>query len=323
MTLAAGLADALQQTGYRHALAPAGVSRELYDEIGALRDQGLLADRLFASYQEYWRVEAPDGVGEPRTLIVVAWPSLPLKVRFQLELGPLDAIVPPTYISSVERAKCLEVVRSVLGSAGYGVGWARVPVKLLAVRTGLAQYGRNNIAYTPLLGSYVRLGAICTDAELGATGWKAQAGGGACTGGPAHAFMPQCAKCHACRRACPTGCIPEDGTVIDAARCLTEANENEGGWPAWVTAQSHNSLVGCMRCQEACPVNRSYLGNLADVVAEFDREETDLVLRDLQPAELPAQLRAKLAGVDLDEYSPVLGRNLRALRDAAAVRANN
>jgi epoxyqueuosine reductase len=321
MTLATGLADALQQAGYRHALAPVGAAEELYKEVTTLRDQGLLADGLFAAYQEYWRFATPEGVGEPRTLVVVAWPSVPLRVRFHLDEGPVDALVPPTYISSAERAKCLEVVRSVLAPAGYGVGWAKVPVKLLAVRAGLAQYGRNNIAYVPPLGSYVRLGALCTDAELGATGWESQAGAGARVGGPAHAFMYQCARCHACCRACPTGCIPEDGTVIDAARCLTEANENEGDWPAWVTAQSHNSLVGCMRCQKACPVNRPYLGE-ADLIAEFDREETDLVLRDLPIADLPSGLSAKLADLDLDEYSTVLGRNLRAIRDAAAGRSD-
>ena len=312
MTLATGLVDALQQAGYRHALAPVSAIGELCEEVIALRDQGLLAHRLFAEYEEHWRFEAPEGVDEPRTIVLVAWPSLPLRVRFQLEEGPLDAVVPPTYISSAERAKCLESVRSVLAPAGYGAGWARVPVKLLAVRTGLARYGRNNLAYAPSLGSCVRLGALCTDADLGVLSWESTTDAG--TGRPAHAFMDQCGRCHACCRACPTGCIPEDGTVIDATRCLTETNENEGDWPAWITVQSHNSLVGCMRCQEVCPVNRDYLGKDTQLVAEFSRKETDLVLDDLPAEELPAELRAKLAGLDLDEYSSVLGRNLRALR---------
>jgi epoxyqueuosine reductase len=111
-----------------------------------------------------------------------------------------------------------------------------------------------------------------------------------------------------------------DGTVIDAARCLTEANENEGEWPSWIPVLSHNSLVGCMRCQEACPVDRAYLGKDAQLVAEFDLKETDMVLKGLAVEELPAGLRAKLAALDLDSYSSVLGRNLRALRNVAATR---
>lgn len=280
-----------------------------------MREQGLLADRLFASYQDYWRFEPPDGVAGPRTLIVVAWPSLPLMVRFRLDQGPLEAVVPPTYIASAERARCLEVVRAVLEPAGHGVGWVRVPVKLLTTRAGLAEYGRNNIAYLPGMGSYARLGALCTDADLGAFEWARPEGAGL-------AFMKECTYCHACQRACPTGCIPEDGTVIDAARCLTEANENEGDWPLWLSVRSHNSLVGCMRCQEACPVNRMHLGKQAGLVAEFDREETDVILQDRPVEDLPVELRAKLAALDLVDYSTVLGRNLRALRDAAAAGGN-
>jgi epoxyqueuosine reductase len=316
--LVTGLREALDRAGYRHALAPVSIARQLYEEVAASRDQGLLSAKLFDAYQEYWRFVAPDGVAEPRTLIAVAWLSLPLKLRFQLSEGPLDSVVPPTYISAEGRAECLGVVRSVLGPAGHAVGWARVPVKLLAARTGLARYGRNNIAYVSGLGSYVRLGALCTDADLGAFYEDSQAGGAA--GTRAYAFMDECVRCHACQRACPTGCIPEDGTVIDATHCLTEANENEGGWPPWVPADSHNSLVGCMRCQQACPVDRAYLGKEVELVVEFDREETDLILQNLAPGELPTGLRAKLAGLDLDGYSPVLGRNLRALKDAAAAR---
>ncbi len=307
------LAAALDQAGIQHALAPVGVVAWLREEILDIRQRGLLADRLFDSYQEYWRFVAPDGVAEPRTLIVVAWQSLPLKIRFHTEAGPLDAIVPPTYISADGRSRCLEIVSSVLGPARHGVGWARLPVKLLAACTGLTRYGRNNLAYVPTLGSYVRLGALCTDADLGATDWEGPGAGDA-----GLKFLDQCEHCHACQRACPTGCIPEDGTVIDAAHCLTEVNENEGEWPAWVPPQSHNSLVGCMRCQEACPVDRMYLGKEAELVAEFDRGETELILQDLALDDLPAGLRARLAALDLEGYSRVLGRNLRALRAAAA-----
>jgi epoxyqueuosine reductase len=314
--LRAELAASLEQAGIQHALAPAGVVASLRDEVLGVRDRGLLAESLFDSYQEYWRFVAPDGVAEPRTLIVVAWQSLPLKIRFQLAEGPLDAVVPPTYISAQGRARCLEVVRSVLGPAGHSVGWARVPVKLLSARTGLTRYGRNNIAYAPVLGSYVRLGALCTDADLGATGWDMPGAGDA-----GLQFLDQCTYCHACQRACPTGCIPEDGTVIDAARCLTEANENEGDWPPWIPAESHNSLVGCMRCQEACPVDRAYLGREAALIAEFDRDETELILKGPAADDLPARLKTRLATVELDEYLPVLGRNLRALIDAAAIRS--
>jgi epoxyqueuosine reductase len=197
-----------------------------------------------------------------------------------------------------------------LEPAGFSVGRATGPVKLLAVRAGLAQYGRNNIVYVKGLGSFVRLDALCTDADLGAVEYVNKGSD----------LMSCCPPCRNCHHVCPTGCIPHDGTVIDASRCLTYLNENEGGWPSWLDPAAHRCLVGCMRCQEMCPANRYYLRK-EEVMAEFDREETDILLKDLPVDALPAPVRSKLETLDLEEYSIVLGRNLCALRDATEAEA--
>ena len=278
---------------------------ELFGNMTALRDTGALAAALYDEYEHYFRFTPPPEVAGPRTVIVVAWPSLPVRVRFQLDTGPLEAIVPPTYISSQEREKCLQILRSVLGPPGFSVGRATGPAKLLAVRTGLAQYGRNNLVYVKGLGSYVRLNAFCTDADLGGAEYEYKGS----------ELMSCCPPCRNCHHVCPTGCIPHAGTVIDATRCLSYLNEHEGDWPAWLDPGVHKCLVGCMRCQEMCPANRYYLRK-EKVVAEFDQEETRMILQDLPPEQLPVAVREKLAALDLDDYSPVLGRNLRALRDA-------
>jgi epoxyqueuosine reductase len=305
--LAEALAASLEAAGYRHRLAPVEVAAELRETISGLRAEGLLAEAIYQQYQGYWDFTPPAAVPEPRTLIVVAWRSLPVKVRFHADTGPLEAVIPPSYLSTADRARCLEAARLVLGPAGYVVDWAALPVKLLAVRAGLAQYGRNNLAYVTGLGSYVRLGALCTDAELGAVKHKTKAS----------MLMSCCPPCRNCHHVCPTGCIPHSGTVIDAGRCLAQVNENVGAWPEWVPARSHNSLVGCMRCQEACPANRYYLCR-EEVVAEFDRRETALILEDRPAEELPVELHDRLAELDMEGYSTVLGRNLLALRDSIA-----
>jgi epoxyqueuosine reductase len=306
-TFGAELPAALETAGCRHRLVPLQVAEELWETISGLRAEGQLAEEIYRQYQGYWHFAPPATVPQPQTVIVVAWASLPVKVRFQLDTGPLEAVIPPTYISSAGRARCLEVARSVLGPAGYAVDWATLPVKLLAVRAGLAQYGRNNLAYVTGLGSFVRLGALCTDAGLGAVKYETKAS----------MLMSCCPPCRNCHHVCPTGCIPHAGTVIDASRCLAQANENEGGWPEWVGASSHNSLVGCMRCQDACPANRYYLRK-ETLVAEFGGQETALILERRPAEELPAELRRRLVELDLEGYSTVLGRNLQALRDSAA-----
>jgi epoxyqueuosine reductase len=172
------------------------------------------------------------------------------------------------------------------------------------VRTGLARYGRNNLAYVVGMGTYARLDAFCTDADLQAEVHRTKGS----------MLMSSCPPCRNCHHVCPTGCIPHAGTVIDAGRCLTYLNEHEGEWPDWLDPDAHNSLVGCMRCQEMCPANRYYLRKEA-VVADFDREETEIILENLPPERLPKTLLTKLTELDLEECSTVLGRNLRALAD--------
>jgi epoxyqueuosine reductase len=302
------LVAALDTAGYRHRLAPVAIVEEMGRNLRELRENGLLAGSLYEEYSHYWEFIPPSGVPEPRTLIVAAWPSPAVKVRFHLSDGPLDAVIPPTYISSAGRSRCQEILRSVLNSAGHEVDRAQVPNKLLAALTGLAQYGRNNLAYVRDMGTYSRMEVFCTDADLGAEAHPTKGS----------LRMSSCPPCRNCHHACPTGCIPYDGTVIDARRCLTYLNEHEGKWPDWLNPRAHNSLVGCMCCQEMCPADRYYLRK-EKVVAAFDREETEIILENLPPERLPEALLAKLRELDMEEYSTVLGRNLLALKAAREV----
>jgi epoxyqueuosine reductase len=198
-------------------------------------------------------------------------------------------------------------MRTALGPAGYAAGRVRGPVKLLAVRSGLAKYGRNNVAYVAGWGSMVRLDAYVTDAPLEAEEYTNKGSD----------LLSSCPPCRNCHHHCPTGCIPLSGTVIDARRCLTYFNESEAPFPDWLDPRAHHCLVGCMRCQELCPQNRYYLRK-QKLVAEFSREETEIVLKNLPPGQVPEALLGKLRQLDLDGYSTVLGRNLLALREAAS-----
>ncbi|MBN1631718.1 MAG: hypothetical protein JW990_18335 [Thermoleophilia bacterium] len=308
IALAEILKAALTAAGYRHRLAPAGMVARLDKEIQGLLEQGLLAESLYSEYSGSFTFSPPPEVPGPRTLIVAAWPSPAVKVRFHMDDGPLEALIPPTYVSSAGRARCLEILRSVLEEAGHAVAQARVPNKLLAARTGLARYGRNNLAYFRGMGTFARLDVFCTDADLGAVEPEIRGS----------LRMSSCPPCRNCHHHCPTGCIPYDGTVIDATRCLTELNENEGDWPEWLDPRVHHTLVGCMRCQEMCPADRYYLRK-EPVVAEFDRSETAIVLQNLPAERLPENVRSKLRELDLEEYSTVLGRNLLALKHAQAL----
>ncbi len=307
--LKARLAEALSAAGLFFRVASPALLVELEGMLAELVAEGAVSRELLDTYGPSFQFVPPEEVKEVRSLLVVAASSPAVKVRFRFEEGPFEAVIPPTYISTPIRQETLRLLRSVLEPAGYNVARVAAPVKLLAVRTGLARYGRNNVAYVPNLGSLVRLDAYSTDAplppeeEVFQGSWR----------------LSSCPPCRNCHHVCPTGCIPYDGTVIQATRCLTYLNEQEGEWPDWLDPTAHNALVGCMRCQELCPADRFFL-RIPKVVAEFDGEETQWILQDRPAAELPPNLRAKLQALDLEDYTPVLGRNLRALWNAERIR---
>ena len=307
--------DALDEAGFRHRVVPAELLAEMARSLVQLRDRGIMPEEIYSEYVGSLACVAPEGMDEVRSLMIVAAPSPPLKVSFDLDGRQVEAVIPPTYVSTKTQTQTLELLRGVLGPAGFSVQRVALPAKLLAVRVGLAEYGRNGIAYVEGLGSFVRLDVYATDAPLLGEGVTVEAWTPDRL--PVPPRMRKCLSCAWCFHSCPTGCISATGDRIDPVRCLTYLNEHEGEWPVWLQPEAHNSLVGCMVCQRGCRVNEGLIES-ETLLATFDREETAIILKNLPEEELPTALRSKLDVIDLAGYSTVLGRNLRALARGAA-----
>ena len=312
-SMLAAIDKVLRGAGLSYRVAPADLAAQLERRLSELLEWGALSASLYEAYSSSLEWDAPADLPVARSLVVIAGRAPCYLVVFHSGGRELTAIIPPTYLGSCFRASCRRMLEEVLVPAGFGVERPTLPVKLLAVRTGLGEYGRNDLCYVPGMGSFARLEAFITDADLvdGNSAVALDSGVRA-----AHVRMGSCSTCSSCHWACPTRCIPSDATLINAERCLTYLNENEGPWPDWLGRGSHNSLLGCMRCQEICPVNRPYLAD-PEIVAEFDDAETDVILQNLRQDLLPDAIRVKLAALDLDDYSTVLGRNLLALMGPA------
>jgi len=136
----------------------------------------------------------------------------------------------------MDRLRALET-----GFAGRAfVDSGPLPERSLAAWSGLGWIGRNGCLYVPALGSYVLLcGIVC---NLSLT--------------PGRPIESPCAGCGACREACPTGAIGQDG-LVDSRRCISYLTiEHRGGVPRELWPLMGCRLFGCDRCQEACPHNR-------------------------------------------------------------------
>ena len=72
---------------------------------------------------------------------------------------------------------------------------------------------------------------------------------------------------------------------------------------------AHNSLIGCMTCQQVCPENKDFLDRFADEVA-FSHEETSLLLNGIAVDQLPPETVQKLERIDMLSDLQLIPRNL-------------
>jgi epoxyqueuosine reductase len=245
----------------------------------------------------------PESIPEASSMIVVAVRQPQIRFTFTWRGQRVPVIVPPTYLHWQETDRRVEeALAEVLGAAGYRVAPALLPKKLLAVRSGLAEYGRNNITYVPGMGSFHRLAVFTSDLPCDDESWREPT------------MMARCEGCRACLRGCPSGAITSERFLLRAERCIVFHNEHPGDvpFPAWLDASWHNCLVGCMLCQNVCPENRDVLSSIEDG-AVFSAQETALLVGGAPRDRLPSQTVAKLEEHDLVDLLDLLPRNLGAL----------
>jgi epoxyqueuosine reductase len=108
-----------------------------------------------------------------------------------------------------------------------------------AERAGVGWVGKNACLIHPRLGSFMLLGELFVDVELG----------------PGEPLPNHCGTCTRCLDACPTQALVAPG-VLDAARCLTTYSiELRGEMPRELWEISGANAVGCDICQTVCPFN--------------------------------------------------------------------
>jgi len=236
-------------------------------------------------------------------VIVAAARQPKVRVRFNHSGRTHAYAIPPTYDRSIDD-EVLAAIRSSLDGHRCETRGARLPWKSLAVRSGLASYGRNNITFVEGWGSYVRLTGFYSDLPCPEEAWQEPLA------------MKACEHCRACLDACPSGAIGEERFLLKAQRCITLYNEETPDFPGWVDPSWHNSLIGCMACQDVCPANCANVDWLEGDV-EFSEDETGLLLEGRPPDKLPAEVVRKLEAADLLVAYEVLPRNLRVLLEAA------
>jgi epoxyqueuosine reductase len=299
------LLSELHSLGIAVRVVSAARLRELRQDLEARHRDGAFDEEFYRKRLAGFCFEPPDGCDRGGTLIVTAIPQPSVRFVFEWQGRRSDFLVPPTYLHWRETDKRVEtILYDILSSAGYRVDGVNLPKKLLAVRAGLATYGKNNITYVDGMGSYHRLAVFYTDAPCSRDSWREPTP------------LPRCDTCVSCLRACPTGAISPDRFLLRGERCIAYLNEESTcvPFPGWLDPTWHNCLVGCLHCQTACPENRG-IDRWVEEGATFSEAETALLLDGLSLDQLPASMVESLARTDLADIMDVLPRNLRVLLD--------
>jgi epoxyqueuosine reductase len=301
-TAVSELIESLSRNGCQARVVSISRVEEMERTLLGLKASGDITLEFYPEIIKYFKFDWSAMLASGRSIIITASPQLPSRVTF----GSRSVIIPPTYIHREIWHKQMELVKGFLEPLGHKVSRARLPFKTLAVRSGLAMYGRNNIAYIPGMGSFFRLAAFYSDLPCNQDSW-----------GPPQT-LSNCVKCRICADECPTGCISTSRFLVHAERCLTHFNEQEKPIPEWISPSWHNSLLGCMACQQSCTLNKKLMEKIENRSETFDYIETSEILSGTPKDKLRGETLSKLESLCLagDVY-PLLKRNLSLVLDRA------
>lgn len=277
---------------YPHRTVSAHHREDMKKEIDALHADGKLADIVYRSYSRIFDCPMPKGYTESGSLIVAAVPRPQETIGFSWKGTIHRLLLPPSYIRYWEITEEVEsLLNQKLNPHGYSAIFARVPQKIAAVRSGLAQYGRNNITYVPGCGSLHMLATFYSDMPCSHDVWQEPE------------IMPRCQTCSACAKSCPSNAISQDGFLIQQDRCITLYSGYSGGldFPEWLEPSWVECLIGCMKCQRICPENQDYIKRIEDNES-FSEEETQLLRTGLSENDIPGSIQDKLERMGLIRF---------------------
>ncbi|MFX1573137.1 MAG: 4Fe-4S double cluster binding domain-containing protein [Promethearchaeota archaeon] len=277
---------------------------EMQEDIDKLYREGKLSNNeTYRNYLSNKKFETPESLPNAKNVIVIAIFTKLGLVNFQLDGKKHEIMVPPQYYDDGITCEDLDnlILNKIIKEPGYKFELAEhVHLKLMAVRSGLGKYGRNNLCYVDEWGSLITLLAYFTDFPFKEDNWTELE------------IMDICKECRICMNNCPSKCITKSNFVIDVGKCVTLYNEIAGEFPTWISPDAHNALIGCMKCQLPCPANHKIIKQ-TEKLEDISEQETEAILKGKFDNIVLDALCKKLKYPITKEFFPILKRNLEVL----------
>ena len=152
---------------YRYRTLSIGHFAELRQDVETLKANAQLSDHpTFRSYIDNKTYPLPEDFPEAKSVIVLAVYTPLMRVNFTCKGMTEEILVPPQYSDDGQTLEGIEAMvrNDIVKDPACRVERAQgVLLKRLAVRSGLARYGKNNIAYVDGMGSFLTLFAFVTN----------------------------------------------------------------------------------------------------------------------------------------------------------------
>jgi epoxyqueuosine reductase len=259
-------------------------------------------NKTWRSYVGSFQYAGPKTLANARSLIVMSTPLKISKIVFNNAGQKHTVMIPAGYVDDGLRMADYQnmLFNSGIVTKGSTLELARLPLKQLAVRSGLAEYGKNNITFVEGYGSFHQLLAFYSEQRLEDHWGQLK-------------MLRLCKGCSICLKECPTKAIRENDFIIDPAKCITLYNELPDPLPEWIPASAHNALIGCLKCQYPCPGDEDVIKDFWDL-GEVNEAETALLLEGRTDPETERSLRDKIKR--FGDNLPYIARNLKLLLNA-------
>lgn len=293
------LLSLVEKQGHKAQIVSAQLVSTLRRDIDKWRRKKAICEELDERYLSEFDFSTPKKPFKAQSIIIVASPQPITRVSFVVDGKSIPMLIPPTYCHSSDE-KVEKLLLKILEPEGFHIKKAILPLKSLAVRSGFAEYGKNNIAYIQGMGSFFRLNAFYSDLPIREDP------------GHKHKTMERCHHCSACLNACPAEAISSERFLLHAERCITFHNESRRDFPSWLDPAWHHCLLGCLRCQVICPENKK-VRDWIENKTKFSEAETTLLLDRLPAEKLPDKTVKKIEELFMIEYLEILSRNMRAV----------
>ncbi len=141
------------QAGYKVKIVSSAHLKELDDELALRNRTGDFDDVFYRQRLTSFRYTPTTVFSENKSIIIIAIPQPKVVLIFRWQGEDCSVHIPPTYDTSIND-KVQNKLEDILAPRGFKIEPTVLPLKLLTVRSGLAEYGRNNICYIPGEGSF-------------------------------------------------------------------------------------------------------------------------------------------------------------------------